>query len=108
MNQEYYISFPVCFDVILTIGIAELRNKWWTLGRCAKALSDGFSWVGDFVERCCLEPGKHTLTCHTGGRDFGWKGSHIVIDGHTYCDDFITSIAMREIEIERKYKYFHT
>ena len=90
-------------DVILTIDLLELNNKMWTLGPCTKALSEVYHRTGDFVERCCLEPGKHILTCHTGGRDLGWKGAHITIDGHIYCDDFISSMAMREVLIEGMY-----
>ena len=40
-----------------------------------------------YTEECCLDAGKHTLTCDDTGKD-GWRGGFIVIQGKKYCEDF--------------------
>ena len=55
---------------------------------------------GRFTERCCLQPGLHRLKCYNNdAHALGWKNAHIEIEGHRYCDDFITNVAMRAINI---------
>ena len=60
-------------------------------------LENKFMYSGNYTQRCCLKPGKHTLTCYTTDESLGWEGAKITIDGHIFCDDFITYRAMREI-----------
>ena len=54
---------------------------------------------GRFAQRCCLTPGKHVLTCENSDMVKGWRNAQILIDGHGYCDDFLTYKAMRVITV---------
>ena len=51
-------------------------------------------------KRCCVEPGRYTLTCFNTKSPHGWKGGFIAIDGIHYCDDFMGFKAMRRITID--------
>ena len=59
--------------------------------------------VGSYTERCCLKSGLHILSCLTTGGSLGWKHVHIRINGHIYCDDFISIKAMRTVSIHGMY-----
>ena len=70
----------------------------WMLGPCSRAQN----YVDDYtvyVERCCIAPGIHTLTCVNKAKGEGWKNGYIEIQGHRYCDDFMSYRAMRKVEI---------
>ena len=54
---------------------------------------------GKFVQRCCLTPGKYILTCETNDLAMGWRNAKILVDGHSYCDDFFSHKAMRLITV---------
>ena len=54
---------------------------------------------GNFVQRCCLTPGKYILTCETSDLAMGWRNAKILVDGHSYCDDFFSHKAMRLITV---------
>ena len=75
-------------------------NRRWTLGHCSSA--EMYIKDAQFTETCCLPPGNHTLTCDTQEQARGWKSAYLEIEGHTYCDDFISYKALRKVEIEGK------
>ena len=52
-----------------------------------------------YVERCCLAPGLHTLTCYNEKGPYGWGNGSIEILGQRYCDDFVGFKAMRRVPI---------
>ena len=52
-----------------------------------------------YVERCCLTPGMHILTCLNEKGPYGWGNGSIEILGQRYCDDFIGFKAMRRVPI---------
>ena len=53
-------------------------------------------------DRCCLRPGRYTLTCINEKSMYGWKDTWLEIDGKKYCDDFIGFRAMRPIFVNSK------
>ena len=53
-------------------------------------------------DRCCLSPGRHTLTCINKKSELGWENFTLEIDGKRYCDDFIGFKAMRTILFQSK------
>ena len=94
----------VCFDIQLNIfGETEgetstkLKNSpttKWELGTCSSFdLMDGnpiYQYSALYTERCCLESGIHILVCYNIPEARGWKNSYLLINGHRYCDDFIS------------------
>ena len=98
-----YIS--VCIDIKVTTAGEDMSNMnlRWSLGPCSSGNSDfKYKLHGHSIERCCLVPGIHTLTCYTSDQSLGWKDAKIEIQGHSYCDDFIDFKAFRKIEIAGK------
>ena len=73
----------------------------WTLESCH---GPPFDWPYDeneiYYDRCCLLPGRHTLTCINKKSEFGWGNVTFKIDGERYCDDFFGFKAMRTILVE--------
>ena len=73
----------------------------WTLGSCS-----GPKWTISYDEneyyydRCCLLPGRHSLTCINKKSEFGWGNIKFEINGKQYCDDFVGFKAMRTILVE--------
>ena len=53
-----------------------------------------------YIERCCITPGQHTLTCINKQKPFGWGMGYIEIQGHRYCDDFMSYRLMQKITID--------
>ena len=58
-----------------------------------------------YVERCCLAPGLHTLTCYNEKGPYGWGNGSIEILGQRYCDDFVGFKAMRTVSVLGKIEY---
>ena len=52
------------------------------------------------IERCCLTPGRHVLTCQNEDRPYGWGNASVEIQGQRYCDDFFGSMARRIVVIK--------
>ena len=75
----------------------------WDLGACKSVNFDVnntvYKYPGTYTERCCLLPGNHLLKCYNVVPVQGWKDAQILIEGHEYCDDFISYTAMRKIVI---------
>ena len=103
-NNNVYILIA-CLDVRLNIvGKTENENTTllkkkstvrWQLGPCSSLNSIYEDTIAEYhfpalyTERCCLNPGRHTLLCHSKPAAQGWKDEYILIDGHRYCDNFI-------------------
>ena len=101
----------VCFDIQLNIGgetqndNINLLNKTatlrWKLGACSSlnSIESGatYQYPGVYTERCCLEPGKHTLVCYNYPPSRGWTNADILINGYRYCDDFMSYKSFQNI-----------
>ena len=89
----------VCFDVHVNIvgetldwDGKQLKNNSklrWKLGSCSTSNTVTYMYVALYVERCCLESGRHTLVCYNDPPTQGWNNAYIIIQGNRYCDDFI-------------------
>ena len=115
-TSTYYCLID-CFDIQLNI-FRETEEDYanvimndsmvrWELGVCSskKSLENWFVPhldSGIYTARCCLGPGKHTLVCYNEPPAKGWKNAYIKIDGHLYCDDFVTYKLFQKIVIGGK------
>ena len=61
------------------------RENSWTFGSCSS--SQRYANEKEYIEKCCLFPGDHILTCKDSYGD-GWHGGYIEIQGERYCEDF--------------------
>ena len=106
----------VCFDVQLNI-VGQTQNETttilknsatarWKLGACSSLNSiEGnptYQYPALYTERCCLESGVHTLLCYNIPPARGWMNSYLVINGHRYCDDFLTYKSYQTIMLKGK------
>ena len=73
----------------------------WIFGPCSK--SREYANDNTYIEKCCVRPGNHTLTCLNTKQPYGWKKGTIEINGHEYCGDFIGFKAMRRVTIKGNY-----
>ena len=97
-NVLIYISDDeVCFDVKITTVRYGADTMWW-LGTCS---SNGliYDHYKKYIHRCCLRPGQHTLTCINKQNPYGWGDGHIEIQGHRYCNDFMSYRLIQRIII---------
>ena len=78
----------------------------WQLGTCN---STGIQYEGysNYVHRCCLAQGQYTLTCINKSRPAGWDEDFIEIQGHRYCNDFMSYRMMQKIKIEGTYSNYN-
>ena len=111
---EYEYIFVVCFAIELkVVGATQHKNSTmlaqnstvkWELGRCSSlnSIANGatYQYPAIYTERCCLQPGRHTLVCYTVPAAQGWKNAYIVIMGHRYCDNFVSYVSFQKIAIE--------
>ena len=80
----------------------------WTLGSCYGPKYEVIYDENEIhYERCCLLPGRHTLTCINRKSEFGWGNVTFKINEKRFCDDFIGYKAMRTMLVEGK-KYVST
>ena len=80
----------------------------WKLGNCSSSL--GFVKPGIYIEKCCVSPGDHILTCDNHeGTD--WSRNVLTIKGHQFCNDYVGYTAMIRLNIEgtvkSRYTYKH-
>ena len=102
--SKYVLILIVCFDIQLNI-VGEAQDETsnlerenvtmrWKLGPCTSlnSIESGatYQYGSVYTERCCLEPGRHTLVCYNDPPSRGWNDAYILINGHRYCDDFIS------------------
>ena len=101
---SHVIIWIVCFDVQLNV-VGDTQNDTsnilkdsstarWKLGTCSSLNSievdTGYDYPALYTQRCCLESGMYTLLCYNIQPALGWKDSYLLINGHRYCDDFLT------------------
>ena len=95
----------VSVDIKLKTG-SDAHLLKWSLGTCSN--SKDYTNDKEFVEEgCYLAPGKYTLNCYNTKHPYGWKKGVIVINGHSYCDDFMGYKALRHIFISSKCFYLY-
>ena len=106
----------VCFDIHLNIvGETQHENSTllkkiatvrWKLGTCASLnsieIGTTYQYPAVYTERCCLQSGRHTLVCYNTPPARGWNNAYIMIDGHRYCDDFISFKSFQKINVASK------
>ena len=96
-NRYYHFRFPVpgrvCTDISL---VAKTSGYDWSFGSCSN--SHKFVVPGIYIEKCCQLPGRYTLTCKSSSKT-GWKGNHVLVQGHKHCDDIVGYEAMRTLEV---------
>ena len=90
----------VCIDIVLIVEVLGEKSLRWSLGPCSSGDNElKYYRNGKYKERCCVLSGTHILSCHSSDMSLGWNYVQIRIDGHSYCDDFITLKAMRKVAI---------
>ena len=73
----------------------------WSFGPCST--STRYDNNTAHLERCCLRPGKHILTCYNHNQPEGWKNGLILeVQNNEYCDDFMAYRARRQIMVPGK------
>ena len=80
-------------------------SRQWTLESCSGpkyGLQSSSSRTIYYYDRCCLVPGKYTLTCSNLQNTYGWGNVIFTIDGKQYCDDFVGFEAMRTVIVKGK------
>ena len=79
----------------------------WQLGTCnSRDIKD--IWPNTkYIHRCCLRPGQYTLTCIRKNGPYGWNEGFVEIQGHRYCDDFLSYKLMQKVRIKGMNKVNH-
>ena len=102
-----------CFDIQLNIFgetqkddstlLKKNATMRWKLGPCSSlnSVQSGatYQYPALYTERCCLEPGKYTLVCYNDPPSRGWNDAYLLINGHRYCDEFISYKSRQKIYI---------
>ena len=93
----YKTHFSVCIDIELTTKQTRYSvGPTWAFGSCLHE-RDSIQ-TGKHTEKCCLPPGKHSLTCENTEEN-GWMRTDLTVQGHIHCNDFVGYKAMRTIPI---------
>ena len=112
-HNKCVFTFVVCFDIQLNIKGETLYEKTsrlknnstvrWKLGACSSLNSieagSTYQYSALYTERCCLDSGRYTLVCYNSPPAKGWNNAHILINGHQYCDDFVTYESFQKIYV---------
>lgn len=103
--MNVFVDIEVCFDVkISTIQFGFDYSPdgadiiWWRLGTCEKAATKYYQYK-KYIQRCCLKPQQHILTCINKKNPYGWGDGYIEIQGHRYCDDFMSYKSIQKVTI---------
>ena len=92
-----------CLDIEMIVEVKGPKHLRWSFGPCSSGNQDTKYYEnGLYTERCCLMAGVHILSCHSSDGSLGWNYVQININGHIYCDDFISYKAMRKITVHGK------
>ena len=84
-----------CFD----ISLRKVRDTAsWELGSCSLSLE--YVTPGVYIEKCCVTPGEHILTCNNHEDD--WSRSVLILRGHHFCNDYVGYKAMIRLNISGK------
>ena len=87
----------VCIDVMVKTEYDGQSVKW-KLGHCQNARH--YENYREYIQRCCLIPGKHTLTCINNETPDGWKNGRLTIQGVDFCYDFMSFKVFRQVMVE--------
>ena len=74
-------------------------NLEWQLGSCDSTAID-YENFKTYIRKCCLKPGPYILTCTNERKPYGWDKGYIKIQGHSYCNDFLSYRLMQRIIIK--------
>ena len=95
--HEYLADHKICFDVKISTAQHGTDSEW-SLGSC-DSIGIKYSKHTKYLERCCLQPGEHILTCINRRNPYGWDSGYIEIQGHRFCDDFMSHRMIQKINI---------
>ena len=93
----------VCLKIVVNVG--SNADEWkflrqWKMEACYGPKNGwDYSTREIHYDRCCLLPGKYTLTCVNNKTTYGWGDAFLEIAGKRYCDDFIGFKAMRTVSV---------
>ena len=87
----------ICFNLIVQT-MQYGSDTQWQVGVC-NSFDITYSDNEKYIKRCCLELGLHTLTCTNKRNPYGWGDGYIEIQGHRYCNDFMSFRLMNRITI---------
>ena len=73
----------------------------WQLGTCGN-VGTTLGNYGRSIQRCCLRPGQYVLTCSNKMNPYGWGEGYIEIQGHRYCNDFMSYRIMQKVTVRSK------
>ena len=106
--MKFHVHFSedtICFDIKIST-LQHGSESEWRLGSC-NSIGIKYGDHEKYIQRCCLEPDEYTLTCINKIKPFGWGDGYIEIQGHRYCDDFMSYRLMQKVTIRSKnYKYY--
>ena len=95
----------VCKDVTVKTQY-DGQSVNWKLGNCHNARQ--YDDYREYIQRCCLTPAKHTLTCINNGKPEGWKNSRLSVQGVEFCYDFMSFKVFRQITVKGKSTFRNT
>ena len=93
----HFTDEEVCFDIKIST-VHHGSDSEWQLGIC-DGKGTTYQNFREYLQRCCIKPGKHTLTCTNRRNPYGWDEGYIEIQGHRYCNDFMSYRLMQKIII---------
>ena len=113
-NTHLYSFIVVCLEIEMRFDGEKDKERLyeflprWSLGTCSGV---GYELItGNHsrhyltsTSRCCLNPGLHTLLCYSSPPARGWRNWYILVDGHRYCDDFVSYTSLQKIAVESMY-----
>ena len=85
----------------MKISTLQYSDIEWRLGICEQVVSEYIPYK-KYIQRCCLKPQQHILTCINKKVPRGWGDGYIEIQGHRYCDDFMAYKLMQKVTIRSK------
>ena len=71
----------------------------WQFSSCS-SIGVHYDKYTKYIHRCCLNPGNYTLICRNKEKPHGWNDGYIEIQGHRYCDDFLSYRVMQKISLQ--------
>ena len=99
-------------NVASPVHVNLTRNEGWNIGSCSSVniypdvvypdnrnLNAKTQLMRTMTRSCWLTPGDHVLECYNKDYSKGWPNAYIEIQGHRYCDDFVSIKAFRRIRI---------
>ena len=91
------ILFTVCFEIEIRTTSTVASAMQWFLGECSN--TSIYTFNSKYTEKCCLEPGIHTLMCSNSNSKLGWEHGYMKIGEHIFCDDIQRMKLMQALKI---------